>query len=140
MISLQTQSQPQNKINWPTLMFEADSSKEPFENMTIVTAKSEYILKAKDQAFNYLMSHQHKIKYSEIDDLSSVYMKENNIQVYESASLTDNGVFVCLNVDVINDEAIWLALDMVYKAVEQGGKWISNIPLSFSPLELSIIH
>lgn len=126
------QSQPQNKINWSTLMFEADSSKEPFENMTIVTAKSEYIIKAKDEAFNYLMNHQNRITYSEIDDLSLVYMKENNIQVFESASLTDDGIYVCLNVDVIDDEAIWLALDLVYKAIENGGKWISQNPLSFS--------
>lgn len=131
-MSLQMQSQPQNKINWPTLMFEADSSKEPFENMTIVTAKSEYIVKAKDEAFNYLMNHQPNFTYSEIEELGSTYLKTNNIQVFESASLTEDGVFVCLNVDVIDDEAIWLALDMVYKAVEQGGKWISNIPLSFS--------
>lgn len=133
------QTQSQDKISWPTLIFEAESSNEPFKNMTIVTAKSEYITKAKDKAFDWLILHQPTFTYSEINELATSFIKEDNIQVFENASITDEGVFVCLNVEVIDDETVWTALDRVYQAVENGGKWTSNIPLSFLPSELQLV-
>lgn len=136
MNSLQTQSQPSNKLCWSTLFFEAESSQEPFEEMRIVTAKSEFMIKARDMAITQLLENDQPATDKNIDKLAASFIEANKVKVYETASITEDGIFVCLDIDVIDDDAIWTALDKVYEAIENGGSIQYDTPISYSLSEL----
>jgi hypothetical protein len=59
------------------------------------------------------------------------------VEVYESATIYRDGIFVCLNVDIIDDNAIWKALDLVYLAISNDGEWKSDKPLTFDLTDLT---
>jgi len=121
MIPSPQHHQSQNKIFWPTLLFEAEAQHEPFEKMTIVTAKSEYLIKAREMALTHFLQQHISYTDEDINKLAVSLVKENKIQVFESVKITEDNVFVCIDVDVIDDDTIWAALDMVYEAIENGG-------------------
>lgn len=121
-------------VPWSDIIFAASSDKEPFKDMQVVTARSEFITKAREMAVNWLIHNHTAISEQKVDQLAAEFIRNNKIQVFESAQITEDGVFVCLNVDAIDDNAIWTALDMVYQAIENGGVWISDAPLSY-PLD-----
>ena len=135
-----TQQQPitrlQNNICWPTLLLEAESSKEPFEEMRVVTAKSEFMMKARDMAITQLLENGQPATDKAIDKLAASFIEANKVKIFEFVTISDEGIVACLNVDVIDDEAIWLALDKVYEAVEKGGSITYDTPISFSLSDL----
>ena len=121
----------QDKISWSDLIFTADADNELFSNMRIVTAKSEFIAKAQELALNQLYRKNGTLLDSEIDRVTADIIKTTDIKVYESASVSDEAITVCINDAVITDDTIWKALDMVYTAIKAGGTWTSNVPLVF---------
>lgn len=130
------QEHPQNNISWSDVYFTAESEKEPFTDLTIFTAKSEMLMIAASQAVQTLLSQQKQLSDTIIDELSQQLIEENKIQVYEFARIGDDKTEVCIDVDIIDDDTVWKALDMVYKAVSSGGTWIADTPISYTWDEL----
>jgi hypothetical protein len=139
-MTLSTAQLPQNNIDWAEVIMTADAEKEIFSNMRIVTARSEYISKAQELAIDELYCPAYIFKDSPQIDITIAtanIIQSGQVRVRESATIYSDGIFVCLNVDVIDDDAVWKALDMVYLAMSNNGTWISDIPLTFDMTDLS---
>lgn len=121
----------QDKIQWSDLIISANADSEIFSNMRIVTARSEFISKAQELALHQLYQGNKLLSDSEIDKVTDSIIKTANITVFESVSILDGDITVCINEDVIDDDTIWKALDMVYHAMNIGGNWTSSHPLVF---------
>lgn len=126
-----------NTINWAELYLVAESDNEEFTHLQIVTAKSEFVAKARQLAISQLIHEGKKFTSLAIDDRARRLITTNQISVHEQASVTDVGAFVVMEADVIDDDVSFQALDLVYAAVNNGGMWESNKPLvyTFSELE-----
>lgn len=125
------QSQPTN-ISWPELYITAESSNEPFQDMRVITAKSELLIQARSEAVAQLLQHHKPVTDTAVDKIAAQLINTKQIQVFESASVSDEGSVVCMDVDIIDDDAIFKALDMIYEAVTSGGTWTSTKPISYT--------
>lgn len=93
---IQVQLRKNQKIDWPGVYFMAVTEPDPFADMTIQTAKSVY--------FRQLCAN------------------ECQPRVFESVDVSPDGdITVTLNEDVITDENMWRALDLVADALDQLG-------------------
>lgn len=126
------QTQTSNNISWSDVYLTAESEKEPFSDLTIFTAKSELLLSAKNQAFQSLICGNKAVSEAAIDKLAQHLIDNNDIQIYEFAHIGCDKTEVCIDVDIIDDDVIWKALDMVYKAASSGGKWVAEQPISYT--------
>jgi hypothetical protein len=97
-----------SKINWPELVFTAEAGREWFEDITIVTLKSEYLERAYDKA------------WKQIDDIDSldkqvkVIMNSGELSVKEFIQIgEDYSVKVCIDRDEITDEVVDEVLDIL---------------------------
>lgn len=125
-----------NKVDWADVIMAADAEKEIFSNMRIVTARSEYISKAQELAIDKSYKTNNIDEYN-INTITLDIIKSGEVKVYESAVIYEDGIFVCLDVDVIDDDAVWKALDLVYLAVSNDGEWVSDLPLTFDTNTIS---
>lgn len=120
-----------DKISWPDLMFTAESERELFEDMRIVTAKSQFYEEVYELAIMKLVNQNKPLDTDLINAMAYSIITEYNPYITEYAELTSDGILVVIDVDQITDDTIWSALDMLYKAIEQGGKWESTKQLTF---------
>jgi hypothetical protein len=125
-----------NKVDWADVIMAADAEKEIFSNMRIVTARSEFISKAQELAIDESYKTNNIDEYN-INTITLDIIKSGEVKVYESAVVYEDGIFVCLDVDIIDDDAVWKALDLVYLAVSNDGEWISDLPLTFDTNNIS---
>ena len=125
-----------NKLDWPEVILEAEASNEPFTNMNIVTAKSELLLMARSQALIFLTDKGKIYSDEAIDKLAEKLVDSGKINVREHAYIKDDRTIVCLDVDVIDDDSIWTALDYVYEAVSNGGVWAAKEPIKYKWIDL----
>lgn len=125
-----------NKVDWADVIMAADAEKEIFSNMRIVTARSEFISKAQELAIDESYK-TNNIDECNINTITLDIIKSGEVKVYESAVIYEDGIFVCLDVDIIDDDAVWKALDLVYLAVSKDGEWVSDLPLTFDTNNIS---
>jgi hypothetical protein len=97
-----------SRINWPELVFTAEAGREWFEDVTIVTLKSEYLERAYDKA------------WEQIDDIDSLdnqvkmIMNSGDIIVKEYIKIgEDYSVRVCIDRDEITDNVVDEVLDIL---------------------------
>ncbi len=128
--------QPQSNIRWANLYFEADSSGEPFTEVTILSTKGEFIKTAREQAFDQLTILGKSISNQSVNKMASHLIQMCMITIFEYVEFLDEGITVCINADLDDEETRFKVLDMVYMAVDNGGKWIGKTPLSFDILDL----
>ena len=129
----------QSDINWSTVIFEAHATNEQLDNVIINTTKSEFLEQVRSVAYTQLLQGQKSFTYLDIDNLAKTLIDKNTFYISESVDITDRGIVVCLDVDVIDDNVIWTALDRIYEAIETGGKWQSAIPLSYTVDDLKFL-
>lgn len=131
------QLQQHNTINWPEVYMMAESNNEPFADVRILTAKSEYIRVYSD----YLdLGYTYNDQQSFNNVLSSA-IDSHSLDVYESVSIDGDGaITVVINCDAVTDDATWTALDMVAHAMEQlngeEGTIRFGSPLSFKSTDI----
>lgn len=122
----------QYNISWPDVYIQAELEKEPFADVHISTTRSEYFIKLQELAVDVLSNNKQELTDFNINQL--VLEMGTNIKdifVTEYAKVTDDGVFVCMDVESIDDDAMWKSLDMVYKAISNGGTWHDNNQLRY---------
>lgn len=106
---LQTQARHQSKINWAELYLMAESEAEPFADVRVVTARSEFDRLVAEQLFHY----------SEDFPFGETTLKLD-VEVRESVTLTPTGEFsVVIDAPEVSDDAVWKSMDMVAEAMNQ---------------------
>lgn len=104
---LQLQSRHQPKINWADLYLMAESESEPFADVRVVTARSEFDRLVAEQMF----------QYSEKCPFNATFVLD--VEVRESVTLSTTGEFsVVVDAPEVSDEAVWKAMDMVAEAMD----------------------
>jgi hypothetical protein len=113
------QQQPSNRIKWPSAYFEASSSLEPFEEVHVVTAKSEFVSNACEIAANVLMKNG-DFTEQQLNQYTQHVIASQRLSVYESVTISDTGISICINADNVEDDNVmWRALDMLADALDQ---------------------
>lgn len=130
--------QPQTKIDWPELYMVAEASREPFMDMRIVTAKSEFVMVNGDMAYTHRPSIEGIADYNKAV-LNA--MSINAIAVQERVTINEDGeITVVVNTDQVDDDATWAALDLVARAMDEldgeSGTVQFGAPLTFTPSEI----
>jgi len=95
-----------SKINWPELVFEAEAEREWFEDVTIVTLKSEYLERVYDKAWDQTDEGLNE-KAKRIMNSGEIFVNEF-IQIGE-----DSAVRVCIDKDEITDDVVEEVLNIL---------------------------
>lgn len=105
---LQMQAHHQPKINWVDLYLMAESEAEPFADIRVVTARSEFDRLVDEQIFNYY----------EKFPFGAAFVSD--VEVRESVTLSATGEFsVVIHTTEVSDNAAWKAMDMVAEAMDK---------------------
>lgn len=108
-----------NRIEWADLYFTACSEKETFDDVAIVTAKSEYTNLAFQAAADLMLRTSRNITQTEVLQTAAFIMDAGKIHIQEYVKVNDNGITVCINATSVEDEdAVWRALDMLADALQ----------------------
>lgn len=113
-----------NRIEWADVYFTAAANKEPFEDVSIVTAKSAYLELACTAAADILLSRCTKtpcfrLQQHDVFEYAQHIMDEGTVFVQEHVKVSPEGIYVCINaVNVEEEDVVWRALDMLANALE----------------------
>ena len=120
-----------NNISWPDLLLVAESERELFQDVRIVTAKSQFYEEVYELAIMRLVRTSKTLDTDAINKMAASIIDEHNPYITEYAVITDDGAFVCIDVDQITDDKMWPALEMLYLAIQNDGKWEADNQLTF---------
>jgi len=131
---------PNSKISWPDLYFTAETSREAFEDVVVVTLKSDFVDRVHDVAISDdCISNPQKLNKRICQVLSS-----NQITVCERVEVTKRGIRAIVSRDIIDESAIMQALNMVSTALDQlqGQCGVVNFgqAVSFHSAEIGWLH
>jgi len=99
---------PTYKPNWPDLIFLAEAEKECFEEVTIVTLKSQYQTAVYDRAWEQADSLEG------LNSRARSIMNSKTIHVQEYIKVNDNSsIEVCVDQNEITDQVVDEVLDML---------------------------
>lgn len=97
-----------SNFKWPEIVFQAESEKQTFEHLTIVTLKSEYQENVYDLAWNQISS------INELDVKAKMIMDSGNVTIDEYVKVSPDGhIKVCIDRDEINDDTVEEILDLL---------------------------
>lgn len=120
-----------NNISWPDLLIAAESERELFEDVRIVTAKSQFYEEVYELAIMRLVQLSKSLDVDAINSMALSIIEEHKPYITEYARIDKDGVLICIDVEQITDDTMWPALDMLYLAIQQEGKWESDKQLTF---------
>jgi hypothetical protein len=104
---------------WPEVVIAAASAREPFEDVVIVTARSQFIDLAFQAAADIVHTEGHALTQDKVHKVACTLIAAQKIVVQEHVRINSEGITVCLNVDDVNGEDIpWQALDYVARALD----------------------
>lgn len=113
--------QPNNRIEWARAYLEASSMNETFEDVHIVTAKSELV----ETACDLILAQADMFRVYDDADHQAVMVSarklvdEGAVSVREYVKVDNSGIRVCINTETTEDpDAMWRALDMVADALQ----------------------
>lgn len=105
--------------DWPRVIFAAEAANEPFEDVSIITAKTAYVDLAFQAAADILHTEGHALTSEKVQKVACALVETQKIMVQEHVRINDDGISVCINADDIEDENVtWKALDYVAKALD----------------------
>jgi hypothetical protein len=126
---------PLNNIDWAELYLVADSEDEPFAQVKLVSARSEFVESAMEQAVDIAWRGNSQAE-SDIKRIAASLIRANTVVVQENAVVIGDTAMVCIDGDVEAEDTRFRALDMIYAAIDAGGFWESGINLKFDVSEL----
>jgi hypothetical protein len=104
---------------WPEVVIAAEASREPFEDVTIVTARSAFLDLALQAAAHICVEEGHTLSQDKVMKVARTLIAAEKIVVQEHVRVSAEGITVCLNVeDVEGEEVPWTALDYVARALD----------------------
>lgn len=116
MINQQSHKSP----SWSDLYFYADAAREPFEDVTVVTARSQYFDLVYQIAADSVYRHTGMLSTSAVEPVAMALIASRKVHVQEHVRVDSTGITVCLDVpDTTNDDMMWRALDLVQQALDQ---------------------
>ena len=112
-----------NRIEWATAYFTASADNEPFEDVSIITAKSAYLELACTAAADMLLRQSTKtsdarLHQTDVLDCAAHIMNEGKVFIQEHVKVAPEGISICINaVNVEDEDAVWRALDLLADAL-----------------------
>lgn len=115
-------------IDWPSLYFTAESDGENYEDVRIVTARSVYLYLLEEQA----LQHVKEITPAAVQSYIVHNLKNYVPHVCEQVTFDGDSITVVIDTDVIDEQAIDTALEMVAQAICKGKRELCfSKPLKF---------
>jgi hypothetical protein len=104
---------------WPEVVIAAAAANEPFEAVTIITAKSLFLDTAMQAAADICHNEGHTLTEDKVTRVAYALIAANKIMVQEHVRVNSDGITVCLNVDDVDGEDVpWVALDYVARSLD----------------------
>jgi hypothetical protein len=107
--------QSRKQISWPDVYFTAEANRERFDDVNVVTLKSYLAEKAYDIAIAELGVEHPDALLARV----RVILDSGRIYVSEHVKVNRSGIRVVVDCELIDEDSIWKALDMVASALEQ---------------------
>lgn len=108
-----------HESQWPEVVFAAEAAKEPFEDVTIVTARSVFLDVALQAAAHICVEEGHALSEDKVMKVARTLIAAQKIVVQEHVRINPEGITVCLNVEDVDGEDVpWKALDYVARALD----------------------
>jgi hypothetical protein len=109
-------------ISWPEVVFAAASTNDPFEDVRVITARSEFVAHAYEVAANYLTEVGIELSEEAIKAAALSLISSQKTFVREFVEIKGDDIDVCINVSSTTDDMMMFrALDMVQSALAQLG-------------------
>lgn len=145
------------KISWPELYFLAESSKESFKNVHLITAKAAFVDKISQAVYEKTLKDLSKrsLKYNIINIDHDTFVQNiktiitsnartRKIFVHEYVAFYPNYIEICINRERIDDDFIGEAINRLSTALEKlngtHGVVTENKRLIFSLKEIPWLH
>lgn len=107
--------QKSHNISWPDVYFTAEANRERFEDVNIVTLKSHLTEQAYDQAIHEVgISNETKLRHR-----VNTILNSGQLRVTEHVEVRQDSIRVVVDCENIDDETVWVALDMVASALDK---------------------
>lgn len=114
-----------NRIEWADVYFTASADREPFEDVSIITAKSAYLELAYTAAADILLRQSTKtsnfqLYQGDVLEYAAHIMNEGKVFVQEHVKVAPEGISICINAaNVDNEDVVWRGLDLLAGALEE---------------------
>lgn len=134
------QHQLHNRISWPDLYFTAEATREAFEDVVVVTLKSDFVDRVYDRAIKEVgLKSQTRLSKRAYE-----IIQQQEIKVQERVEITKAGMKVIVNCNEVNEAAVWRALDMLAQALDVLEGKVGTVPfgesVSFETTEIVWLH
>lgn len=128
------------EISWSDLYFTAEASREKFEEVSVVTLKSDFI----DKVYDFVAKSNVCVTSKEFERRVTNLINANQVSVYERVEVSKDGIYVVISRDTIDDQAVVDSLQMVSTALNQlNGEYgvirFGN-PVTFLSTEISWLY
>lgn len=113
--------------DWPRVIFAAEATDEPFEDVNVVTAKAAFVNLALQAAADILHTEGHTLTTEKVQKIACALVEARKVMVQEHVRVNQDGITVCINVEDIEAETVpWKALDYVARALDSlnGGQGV----------------
>jgi len=129
------------KINWPDLVFYAEATEEPFEELTVTTLKSHYGSLCEEVAVGCVaFTGDEKSWYTKVQERAEWEMDNGNITVREHIRIDNNlNAYAVIDADAITDKEVERALTWL-EQVDIPGKKEFGDPKSFTSKQVREIQ
>lgn len=137
---MQTQQHP-SKLPWADVYFAAEAAREPFQDVTVITARSEYARLALLASADIIHNGNVPLTSGRVQSLALLLISQGRITIQESVSIEDEAITAVINVPTTeDDDAMWKALDLVAEALDsldgKSGKVYFGEQLKFSQADI----
>lgn len=124
--------------DWAKLYFTAESERESFQDIQVVTAKSEYVRLATMRAF--IGVDEDEFDTNDFQRQIADIINNQTIVVHEFVDISARGIVCCIDVEAITDDTAGVAIQMIAEALDRlDGKYgVVNLskPLQYKTTDI----
>lgn len=107
-------------VSWPEVIFAAVAADDPFEDIQIITARTQLVNLAYAAAADYLHGLNIALTEASVTAFAISLIAQQKLYVQESVEVGESGIVVCVNTqNVDSDDTTFRALDLVQRALDQ---------------------
>lgn len=106
-------------VNWQAVYFAAQAENVPFQDVTLVTAGSEFFLAAHEAAAHLVYQETKVLTEEAVNATALALIADGKIFTREYVRVQNGHTTVCLNMEAVDtDHAKWAAVDMIARATD----------------------
>lgn len=114
------QHPPHNSIDWSNVYFTAEAFQDPFDDVQIITARSQFLEHAYQIAAEMLIDSATELTEQSVSTVALSLIAAKKVAVREFVETTNDGLIVCINSPSTEDDNVMFrALDLVALALDQ---------------------